>query len=132
MDKNEKAALERLARDTAKAIRRRTQIAGWHEDEGRFPMCDFSDAQAMLEKAYRFAEEKAVQRYKALIDTICDQAEWSGCSQRRTIESLLDIFEPEELVRLGYGDRVKGYVEEYGAEGEWGEICGKAAEHETV
>ena len=136
MDKKEKAALERLARDTAKAIRRRTQIAGWHGDESRFPETDFTDVLGMLEKVYSLGKEEAEKaaegKHKALIDAIIDQAEWSRCSERGTMESLLEIFEPEELIALGYGDRVKGYVEEYGAEGEWDEICGRAAEHEAV
>ena len=48
------------------------------------------------------------------------------------MESLMEIFEPEELVRLGCGDRVKAYLEEYGGGGDWDEVSRKAAEHETV
>ena len=49
-----------------------------------------------------------------------------------TMETLLETFEPEELVKLEYGDRVKAYFEEYGAEGDWDEISRKVAEYEAV
>ena len=63
---------------------------------------------------------------KALINTLEEITEGSGFSDKWMIEKLLEIFDPEELVELGYGDRVKAYIDEYGAEGEWMEICEKA------
>ncbi len=51
----------------------------------------------------------------ALIDVFTEVAENHGCSERGTMESLLDIFEPEELIALGYEERVKAYFDEYGA-----------------
>lgn len=84
------------------------------------------DILAMLEEAYRLgrteSEQAATRKHKALIDGLTDQAEWSGGSERGTMESLLDIFEPEELVQLGYGERVKAYIEEYGGDGDWEDI----------
>lgn len=136
MDKKLEGSLLRLAQETAKAIRKRTHISGWHEDESRFPATDFTDVLGMLEKAYSLgkmdAEKAAREKHRALIDSITGQAEWSGCSERGTMESLMEIFEPEELVELGYGDRVKAYFEEYGGDGDWEEISRKAAEHEAV
>ena len=55
--KNE--VLENLAIETAKAIRKRRCIPGWHEDESKFPECEFSDIIAMLEKAYKLGRSKA-------------------------------------------------------------------------
>ena len=86
----------------------------------------------MLKMAYSLAVKAASEKHRALIDSITDQAEWSGCSERGTMESLMEIFEPEDLVRLGYGDRVKAYLAEYGGDGDWDEVSRKAAEHETV
>lgn len=136
MEKNTEASLLKLARETARVIRKRTHIPGWHEDESRFPESDYKDILAMLEEAYRLgrteSEQAATRKHKALIDGLTDQAEWSGGSERGTMESRLDIFEPEELVQLGYGERVKAYVEEYGGDGDWEDINRKAAEHEAV
>ena len=136
MEKNIKASLLKLAEGTAKMIRKRTHIPGWREDETRFPESDFKDVLTMLEQAYRLgrvaSEQAAIRKHKALIDGLTDQAEWSGVSERGTMETLLDIFEPEELVILGYGERVKAYFEEYGGDGDWEDISRKAAEHETV
>lgn len=126
MDSNTREALMVLARKTASAIRNRTRIPGWHEDEERFPESDFTDILGMLEKAYSLAEETAKGKFKGLIDEIIGQEEWSGCSDRSTMEALLEHFEPEELVRLGYGDRVESYFEEYGADGDWKEVSKKA------
>ena len=51
----------------------------------------------------------------ALIDAYSTLAENCACSERGTMETLLDIFEPEVLDSLGYGDRVRAYFQEYGA-----------------
>ena len=126
MEKKTEESLLRLAQETAKAIRKRTRIPGWHEDESRFPAADFTDVLGMLEKAYSLgkkeAEDAADKKHKALIDRITDQAEWRGCSERGTMETLLEIFNPEELVRLGCSERVKAYLEEYGGDGDWDEV----------
>ena len=37
---------------TAKGIRKRTAIPGWHEDESKFPKAEYTDIEAMLVKAY--------------------------------------------------------------------------------
>ena len=58
---------------------------------------------------------KANDKLRALIDAYSELAEYTACSERGTMESLLDIFDPEELVNLGYYDRVKAYFDEYGA-----------------
>ena len=39
-------------------------------------------------------------------------------SERDVMETLLEVFEPEELEQLGYGDRVNTYLKEYGGEEE--------------
>ena len=51
----------------------------------------------------------------ALIDAFSDLAERTCCPERATMESLLDIFEPEVLASLGYEERVRAYFDEYGA-----------------
>ncbi len=35
-------------------------------------------------------------------------------SERDVMETLLEVFEPEELEQLGYGDRVDSYLKEFG------------------
>jgi len=30
------------------------------------------------------------------------------------METLLEVFEPQELTEMGYGDRVSAYLKEYG------------------
>ena len=35
-------------------------------------------------------------------------------SERDVMEMLLEVFEPEELEQLGYGDRVDAYLKEFG------------------
>lgn len=35
-------------------------------------------------------------------------------TERIAMEALMEVFEPEELTELGYGDRVNAYLEEYG------------------
>ena len=34
-------------------------------------------------------------------------------SERDVMETLLEVFEPEELEQLGYGDRVDAYLKEF-------------------
>ena len=63
---------------------------------------------------------KKNDQLRALIDAYTELAENTCCSERGTMESLLDIFEPEELIDLGYEARVKAYIDEYGADDELG------------
>lgn len=46
-----------LAQKTAKKIRKRTDIPAWHEDESKFPECDYTDIVSMLKKAYQMGNE---------------------------------------------------------------------------
>ena len=59
MDKKTEGSLLRLAQETAKAIRKRTHISGWHEDESQFPATDFTDILGMLEMAYNLGQSEA-------------------------------------------------------------------------
>ena len=43
---------------------------------------------------------KTNDKLRALIDAFTDLADNTGCSERGTMESLLDVFEPEELVEV--------------------------------
>lgn len=52
IDKKTAAALHSIAKETAKVIRKRTAIPGWHEDESKFPEAEYTDIEAMLVKAY--------------------------------------------------------------------------------
>ena len=61
-------------------------------------------------------------KLKALVDAYTELAENNGCSEAGTMEALLGILDPEEMVELGYSERVKAYFDEYGADGEWEEI----------
>ena len=45
--------LLKLAKKTAREIRSRSAIPGWHEAESKFPECSFDDVVSMLSEAYR-------------------------------------------------------------------------------
>ena len=64
---------------------------------------------------------KKNDQIRALIDAYTELAECSGCSERSTMLALFDIFDSDELVELGYGERVKAYDKEYGNDEEDGE-----------
>ena len=59
------------------------------------------------------------RQLQELVEAYIDRAENLSCSQRGTMETLLSIFYPEELVEMGYSERVKAYLLENGAEVEW-------------
>ena len=72
------------------------------------------------------------KKLKALVDAYMELAECNACSERSTIEALMDILGPEDLVELGYSGRVKAYFDEYGADGEWEEICRNIHKEKTL
>ena len=47
----------------------------------------------------------------AVIANLPESGAWT---ERDVMETLLDVFEPQELVELGYGDRMEAYLQEYG------------------
>ena len=47
----------------------------------------------------------------AVIANLPESGAWT---ERDVMETLLDVFEPQELVELGYGDRLDAYLQEYG------------------
>ena len=57
---------------------------------------------------------KKDDKIRALIDAYTELAKSQSCSERSTMEALLDIFEPKELAELGYRERVTAYLKEYG------------------
>jgi hypothetical protein len=58
------------------------------------------------------------EKIKALVEMIADLSEVGLWSERTVMEALLEVFEPEELTELGYGDRVNAYLKEYGGDEE--------------
>lgn len=52
-----------------------------------------------------------VRALTAVIANLADDGVWS---ERTVMETLLEVFEPQELIELGYGDRLDAYMEEYG------------------
>jgi hypothetical protein len=58
------------------------------------------------------------EKTKALVAMIAGLSEVGLWSERTVMEALLEVFEPEELTELGYGDRVEAYLKEYGGEEE--------------
>ena len=58
------------------------------------------------------------EKIKALVEMIADLSKVGLWSERTVMEALLEVFEPEELTELGYGDRVNAYLKEYGGEEE--------------
>ena len=57
---------------------------------------------------------KKNDQIRALIDAFSQLAENTAHSERSTMETLLDIFDPGELAELGYRERVIAYLKEYG------------------
>ena len=54
------------------------------------------------------------EQIRALTAVIANLSETGMWSERTVMETLLEIFEPEELTELGYGDRVDAYLKEFG------------------
>lgn len=54
------------------------------------------------------------EKVKALVAIIANLSETGVWSERTVMETLLDVFEPQELSELGYGEQVKAYMDEYG------------------
>ena len=52
-----------------------------------------------------------IRALTAIIANLPETGEWT---ERDVMETLLDVFEPQELVELGYGDRLNAYMKEYG------------------
>lgn len=59
------------------------------------------------------------EKLKALLEAYMELAECCGSPSRGTMESLLGIFGPEELMELGFREQVLEYLEEYGSEEEF-------------
>ena len=47
----------------------------------------------------------------AVIANLTESGAWT---ERDVMETLLEVFEPQELTEMGYGDRVSAYLKEYG------------------
>ena len=47
----------------------------------------------------------------AVIANLPESGAWT---ERDVMETLLEVFEPQELTEMGYGDRVSAYLKEYG------------------
>ena len=54
------------------------------------------------------------EQIRALTAVIANLSETGMWSERTVMETLLEIFEPEELTEMGYGDRVDAYLKEFG------------------
>ena len=54
------------------------------------------------------------EQIRALVAVIANLPETGAWTERDVMETLLDVFEPQELVELGYGDRLNAYMKEYG------------------
>ena len=51
---------------------------------------------------------------KALTAIIAGLSETGVWTEKAVMETLLSVFTPQELERLGYSDRVNAYMKEYG------------------
>ena len=54
------------------------------------------------------------EQVRALTAVIANLLETGVWTERDVMETLLVVFEPQELVELGYGDRLDAYLQEYG------------------
>ena len=50
------------------------------------------------------------EQIRALTAIIANLPETGGWSERDVMETLLEVFEPQEIVELGYGDRLDAYM----------------------
>ena len=114
MDTKTKEALLGLARKTARAIRNRTRIPGWHENEERFPESDFTDILGMLEKAYELGKTEVAKdadlKGKALGELLHDLCDWMDCgfiSEKTYFEEVTGCVPMELLDEFGYGQRIR-------------------------
>ena len=53
------------------------------------------------------------EQVRCLTAIIANLPETGAWTERDVMETLLDVFEPQELVELGYGDRLDAYMQEY-------------------
>ena len=53
------------------------------------------------------------EQVRCLTTIIANLPETGARTERDVMETLLDVFEPQELVELGYGDRLDAYMQEY-------------------
>ena len=114
MDRKTEGSLLRLAQETARAIRKRTHISGWHEDGSWFPAADFTDVLGMLEKAYSLGkketERTAEKRDKIIRDLLNDLVDWMECgfiSEKTFYEEVTGCVPMEVLDEFGFGDQVR-------------------------
>ena len=56
------------------------------------------------------------EQVRALTAVIANLPETGVWTERDVMETLLVVFEPQEIVELGYGDRLDAYLQEYGGE----------------
>ncbi len=54
------------------------------------------------------------EQIRALTAIIANLPETGAWTERDVMETLLEVFVPQELVKLGYGDRLNAYMKEYG------------------
>ena len=54
------------------------------------------------------------EQFKALTAMIAELSVTGVWTERDVMEALLSVFTPQELTKLGYGDRVDAYLKEYG------------------
>ena len=54
------------------------------------------------------------EQVRCLTAIIVNLSETGAWTERDVMETLLEVFEPEELTELGYGDRVAAYLKEFG------------------
>ena len=54
------------------------------------------------------------EQIRALTAIIANLPETGAWTERDVMETLLDVFEPQELTEMCYGDRVDAYLKEYG------------------
>ena len=57
MTKKTDETLLKLAKKTARKVRRQRLLPGWHESDIDFPRADYEDVVEMLREAYRLGEE---------------------------------------------------------------------------
>ncbi|HQM02533.1 MAG TPA: hypothetical protein PLH98_18625 [Ruminococcus flavefaciens] len=54
------------------------------------------------------------EQLEMLTAVIANLSESGAWTERDVMETLLEVFEPQELTEMGYGDRVSAYLKEYG------------------
>ena len=99
------------------AVAERGDLETRHSGAEDFFEVSVWDLKAALESAYRAGCRKGGHnmhsQMQALTNVIFSLSETGVWSERQVMETLLEVFEPSELQKMGYGEQTEAYMDEY-------------------